>query len=201
MKSKLFPILFVLIMAFVMNACDEEEPMVPVATATPSSQVISSGTATSVALTSNIPGTTFTWTVVQSGVTGATDGSGTTIAQTLIVTGLNAGSATYTITPAINGVDGEPITVIITVSPLKITYNANVKAIFVENCTPCHMAAGYNPVKLDQYAQAKAKINAILDRVQRSPGSTGFMPNGGTKLSDEKIAILKKWLDDGLLEN
>jgi len=86
------------------------------------------------------------------------------------------------------------------VSPLKTTYNADVKPIFVANCTPCHMAAGYNSLKLDQYAQSKAKINSILDRVQRNPGSTGFMPNGGTKLSDEKIAILKKCLDDGLLE-
>lgn len=200
MKNNFFPLLFVMVTAFVLNACDEDEPMVPVAKATPAAQVITSGSATSVVLTSDIPGTTFTWTVVQNGVTGASAGSGSGIAQTLTATGINVGTATYTITPASNGVDGSAITVIITVSPLKTTYNADVKPIFVANCSSCHMAAGYNTLKLDQYAQAKDKINAILDRVQRNPGTTGFMPNGGTKLSDEKIAILKKWLDDGLLE-
>ena len=200
MKNNFLPLLFVLFTAFVMNACDEEEPMVPVATATPAVQVINSGTATSVELTSDIPGTAFNWTVVQNGVSGASAGSGSSIVQTLTVTGLTAGTATYSIIPVNGDVEGSAITVVITVSPLKTTYIADVKPIFVANCTPCHMASGYNPVKLDQYAQAKAKINSILDRVQRAPGSTGFMPNGGAKLSDEKIAILKKWLDDGLLE-
>ncbi len=200
MKNNFFPLLFVMVTAFLMNACDEEEPMVPLATATPAAQVINSGTVTSVELTSDIPGTTFTWTVVQNGVTGASAGSGSSIAQTLTVTSLSAGTATYSVIPVNNGVEGAAITVVVTVSPLKTNYNADVKPIFVANCTPCHMASGYNPLKLDQYAQAKAKINSILDRVQRNPGTTGFMPNGGTKLSDEKIAILKKWLDDGLLE-
>ena len=81
------------------------------------------------------------------------------------------------------------------------TYVADAKPIFVANCTPCHVAGGGNPNKWDQYDQAKANINGILDRIQRDPGATGFMPNGGSKLSAEKIAILKKWLDDGLLEN
>ena len=47
----------------------------------------------------------------------------------------------------------------------------------------------------------KSKINWIIDRVKREPGSAGFMPRNGAKLSDEKIAILEKWVADGLLEN
>ena len=58
----------------------------PTATATPSSQTICSGSTTSIALSSNVPGTTFSWTVMESGVTGASDGSGSSIAQTLTTT-------------------------------------------------------------------------------------------------------------------
>lgn len=201
MKNRFLSIFLVFSLAFVMNACDDEETMAPVATATPPAQAINSGTVTSVALTSDIPGTTFSWTVVQNGVTGATDGNGSTIAQTLTVTSLVTGTATYTIIPTSNGLAGNAINVVITVNPLKTTYNTDVKSIFVSSCTPCHLAGGGNPNKWDQYAQAKAKINVILDRVQRESSATGFMPKGGTKLSAEKIAVLKKWLDDGLLEN
>ena len=83
----------------------------------------------------------------------------------------------------------------------KVTYTADVKPIFVASCTPCHMAAGTNPNKWDNYTMAKNKINVILDRVQRDPSIPGFMPKNGSKLSDAKIATLKKWMADGLLEN
>ena len=43
---------------------------IPVVTATPTSQTICSETATSIALTSNVSGSTFSWTVTQNGVTG-----------------------------------------------------------------------------------------------------------------------------------
>jgi gliding motility-associated-like protein len=89
----------------------------PVATATPSSQTICSGSVTGISLSSSIGGTTFNWTVVQSGVTGATNGSGSSIAQTLNATGSSAGTATYTITPTAGGCNGNPITVTITVNP------------------------------------------------------------------------------------
>jgi gliding motility-associated-like protein len=93
---------------------------IPVVTATPTSQTICSGTAPSIALTSNVTGTTFSWTVVQSGVTGATNGSGASIAQTLTATGTTAGTATYTITPTANGCPGTPINVVITVNPIPV---------------------------------------------------------------------------------
>ena len=82
----------------------------------------------------------------------------------------------------------------------KITYTADIKPIFVANCTPCHLAGGANPNKWDEYAQAKAKVATILDRIQRAEGTAGAMPFKGKKLSDETIAKIKKWVDDGLLE-
>jgi mono/diheme cytochrome c family protein len=181
-------------------SCDDEELPMPVATATPASQAITSGSATSIALTSSLSGTTFSWTVVQTGVTGASSGNGTTIAQTLTLTGAAAGTATYSVIPMAGGVAGNAISVVITVNAAKITYMADVKPIMTTSCTPCHMAGGANPNKWDEYTPTKTKIASIIDRVKREPGSTGFMPRNGTKLSAEKIAVLEKWVTDGLLE-
>ncbi|MCG2612621.1 hypothetical protein LZZ90_14015, partial [Flavobacterium sp. SM15] len=58
------------------------------------------------------------WTVVENGVSGASNGSGTTIAQTLTNSGIVNGTATYTVTPTANGCSGTPFDVIITVKPI-----------------------------------------------------------------------------------
>jgi len=89
----------------------------PVMTAAPVSAAICSGTTASIALSSSITGTTYNWTVVQSDVSGAVAGSGTSISQTLIATNTVAGTATYTITPVLNGCPGTPVTTTITVNP------------------------------------------------------------------------------------
>lgn len=203
MKTRLLT--FIIIVAtLVLNSCTkDEDPIPPVATATPATQTITSGDATSIALTSSISGTTYSWTVVQSGVSGATPGSGTNIAHTLTATGEVAGTATYLITPTANGTMGSPVSVTITVNPVIaiVTYTVNIKPLLVNSCTPCHVAGGSNPNKWDSYATTKSKINGILDRVQRESGATGFMPVGGPKLSAANISLLKKWVTDGLLEN
>jgi hypothetical protein len=200
MKNRLF-LLTMLVLAVFITSCDDEEIEKPVASANPPAQAITSGSATSVALTSSITGTTFSWTVAATNVTGATSGSGSTIAQTLTASGTTAGTAVYTITPVANGVSGEPITVTITVNLKKVTYNADIKPLLVASCAPCHLAGGTNPNKWDEYTPAKTKIATILDRVKREPGTTGFMPRNGTKLAADKIALLEKWQADGLLEN
>jgi gliding motility-associated-like protein len=93
------------------------QPATPVALATPNAQTICSGSATSINL-SAIAGTTFNWTVSQTGVNGAIAGSGNAITQILTTTGTAAGQAVYTITPTANGCTGLPISVTITVNPL-----------------------------------------------------------------------------------
>jgi len=185
---------------FVLSCSDDDEPT-PIATASPATQVIASGETTSVELTSTITGTTFSWTVSQNGVTGASSGNGSKIAQALTVSGSGTGTATYTVVPTANGVVGNSITVVITVNLAKTTYVANVKPILTASCTPCHLAGGSNPNKWDEYTPTKNKINSIIDRVKREQGASGFMPRNGTKLSADKIAILEKWIVDGLLEN
>lgn len=84
---------------------------------TPNEQTICSGGATSLLLNSNISGTNFSWTVAQSGVSGASSGSGTSINQTLFTTGLVSGTAEYTVTPTLNGCSGNTYQILVTVNP------------------------------------------------------------------------------------
>ena len=94
---------------------------IPVATATPSSQIICSGTSTNIALSGNVTGTTFAWTVTsQSGASGSSAGSGTSIAQTLSATGTTPGSVIYSVIPTANACPGTPISVTITVNPIPV---------------------------------------------------------------------------------
>jgi len=85
-------------------------------------------------------------------------------------------------------------------NPDKVSYTADIKPLLTNSCKPCHVTGGPNP-KWDDYATAKSHITEILERVQKETTAAGFMPQGGTKLSSEKIALLKKWVTDGLLEN
>ncbi|MBT1697830.1 gliding motility-associated C-terminal domain-containing protein [Fulvivirgaceae bacterium PWU4] len=91
----------------------------PTILATPAAQTICSGDATAIALSNpnSVPGTTISWTVVQSGVTGATAGTGTSIAQTLTTTGAAQGTATYTVT-ATAGTCSSSVNVVVTVNPI-----------------------------------------------------------------------------------
>lgn len=116
---------------------------VPIAIATPASQSICSGGTTNIALSSAIGGTTFSWTVAQVGVSGATNGNGNIISQTLTATGSVSGTATYTITPNNNGCNGAPIVVQITVFPSTIGGNASVSNSSVVAMTNiCHNGTG-----------------------------------------------------------
>lgn len=96
----------------------------PEASANPNPEEICSGDQTSIALSSNVPGSTFNWTVVQTNVSGATNSSGNNINQTLNLTGGSSGSATYTVTPTANGCVGSPMDVIVTINtPEDATFN------------------------------------------------------------------------------
>lgn len=72
---------------------------------------------TAISLISDIPGTTFTWTVTQNGTTGATSGSGDTINQLLTVASLD-GNATYFVTPSYNGCVGATLAINVEVHAL-----------------------------------------------------------------------------------
>jgi hypothetical protein len=94
---------------------------VPVAIATPSSQSFCSGGSTSISLTTLpfVAGTTYAWTVTsETGTSGFSNGSGSSIAQQLFNNGAAPAIVTYVITPTASGCPGTPISVQVTVNPV-----------------------------------------------------------------------------------
>jgi gliding motility-associated-like protein len=89
----------------------------PVITVTPTVDEICSGQATIITMTTSPVGASIDWTVVENGTAGATNGSGNTLNQTLNATAQVDGTATYTITPSLNGCAGISVDVIVTVHP------------------------------------------------------------------------------------
>ena len=96
---------------------------IPVVTPSPTSQSLCSGSPTSIALSSNVAGTTFAWTITPSGVSGASAGSGSSIAQTLTASGNTPGTVVYSVTPTANGCSGTPVNVTVTVNPIPVVYS------------------------------------------------------------------------------
>ncbi|WP_051224610.1 T9SS type B sorting domain-containing protein [Flavobacterium tegetincola] len=78
-----------------------------------------SGEDTNITLQSNVAGAIFSWTVIATDVDGAVAGTGNTIAQNLTANGVS-GSVTYVVTPAFGGCDGNPINIVVTVSPTPV---------------------------------------------------------------------------------
>ncbi|MBN8864180.1 MAG: hypothetical protein J0H92_12475 [Sphingobacteriales bacterium] len=88
-----------------------------------------------------------------------------------------------------------------TKAPALSTYESNVQTVIMANCSPCHIPAkGGNKKPYDNFANVKSDIDEILRRIQLTPGTRGFMPMRGQKLSDSTIAVFKKWKEDGLAE-
>jgi gliding motility-associated-like protein len=112
----------------------------PLPTVIPSvtSQSFCSGGTTSINLTSNVSGVTFSWTATATSITGQSGsviGSGaTSINQTLVLNAnqVAAGQVTYVIVAEANGCVGAPITVVVTVNPIP---NVNVSSTVQTICS------------------------------------------------------------------
>ncbi|MEO5980443.1 MAG: PKD-like domain-containing protein, partial [Chryseolinea sp.] len=103
------------------NAMDFVVTVKPLPSASASAMIICSGQTAIVNLLpapQNIPGTTFDWTAAPSAnVSGAANGNGSTISQTLSTTNASIGTVMYTITPMANGCVGPTSTVTVTINP------------------------------------------------------------------------------------
>src|SRR5574343_225084 len=77
---------------------------------------ICSGETTNINLSASIPGTDFEWIVVATNVSGASDGTGSNIGQTL--TSVLGGTVVYSVVPVLNGCYGSPIDITVNVNPL-----------------------------------------------------------------------------------
>ena len=79
---------------------------------------ICSGETTSISFSGSVPRTVFHWVITGiSGITGASNGSGTSIQQALSTTGSSQGSVTYEITPTLNGCIGPSQSITVLVNP------------------------------------------------------------------------------------
>jgi hypothetical protein len=85
----------------------------------------------------------------------------------------------------------------------QFTYTAGVKPILQTHCLGCHSgtAASGGFVPLDIYDGVREQ--ALFGALYASITHTGInpMPKNGAKLSDCKIAIIRKWIDAGAPNN
>jgi hypothetical protein len=93
----------------------------------------------------------------------------------------------------------DALTVNVTTPVPKVTFDADIKPIIQSKCSSCH--TGGNQPNFTSFTIAKNSIDDILNRIQRTQGSTGFMPQGGSKIPQSEIDKIKQWKTDGLLEN
>lgn len=87
--------------------------------------------------------------------------------------------------------------------PEVVTYDKDVKQIFDANCISCHSADfAEKGLKLDNFNDVKNGIlnRGLVDRISRESNDDLLMPQGGPKLSNSSIEIIKKWQANGLLE-
>jgi hypothetical protein len=94
----------------------------PLVTNWPLVKEICSGDSTHISLTSNIPGSTFSWaaTLTSGIITGYSNGSGTVIEQVLTNLISTNGTVTYTITASYAGCSGPPRNFIVVVKPVPL---------------------------------------------------------------------------------
>jgi len=162
-------------------------------TYSPSSLSITSAQ-TGVSSTPSISGTgPFTWALTTSPSTGGKvtiDAAGKISVSEPIATG------TYKVSVKATNEAGStdfPDVFQINVTDPPTSFSADVRPIMQANCSGCH---GWST----DYQQVKSKIDVVLDRIQRPSGSAGFMPQGGTPLSAEQIALIQKWKDQGFAQ-
>lgn len=83
------------------------------------------------------------------------------------------------------------------------TYSANVRPILQTHCLGCHSGAAIDGgfIPLDTYEGLRDVVNAglILPAIEHT--GSFQMPKNGPKMSDCKIAIIRKWIEAGALDN
>lgn len=80
--------------------------------------------------------------------------------------------------------------------PTSISYQNDVRPIIQNNCLNCHgNPTNFGaPNSLTTYENVKASVlNNLIDRVSRPEGTSGAMPLGGPRLSQNDINIIIAW--------
>ncbi|MDQ3191680.1 MAG: hypothetical protein M3Q58_08810 [Bacteroidota bacterium] len=93
-------------------------------------------------------------------------------------------------------------TVTVNVTTGLISFETDIKPIILNRCPSCH--TGGTNTNYTIYANASANAgpltsaNTILERINRTQGAAGFMPQSGTKLPQAELDLIQQWYDDGL---
>ena len=75
----------------------------------------------------------------------------------------------------------------------KTSYEVDVRPILVKNCVRCHDL-------FSEYFGAQAYANEISERIKLTESDKRYMPQFSTPVPQKDIAIIEKWISDGLLE-
>lgn len=107
--------------------------------------------------------------------------------------GLAAG--TYVVSVQVSSSSGQVVfnnvfSLTVKASGTTASFQRDIKPILQQSCTGCH--SNYS-----DYESVKKDADMIINRIQRSPGSVGFMPQGGMALTQAQIDLIKKWKDEG----
>lgn len=185
----------------------------------PKSKSICSGSSTAINLTSNVTGTTFTWTATGSSplVTGFSNNAvpSTTINQNLTNTGTAIETVTYHITPSANSCNGKLTDYVVTVNPIPTLTNSPTSstlcsgvlsnialtsgvagATFTWTCSPSSgNISGYSNVvtPTTTIAQTLTNIGSVMESVtyQITPAANGCNgPLAGYQLKIQPVPLL-----------
>lgn len=85
-----------------------------------------------------------------------------------------------------------------------ITYTEHIKPIIDANCVACHSnpAVGGASVPMTNFEEVRLVFENTdaLDRMNRQPGESGFMPLYNTRLPQTSIDLVEQWMNEGYLE-
>lgn len=158
---------------------------VPVITNTDLAQTICSGSpTTAVTLTSDVPGTSFSWTATATvGISGfIPSGSNSVIpAQTIVTTNPSAGTVSYSITPTLDGCVGAVVNYTITVNPAPVVTSQPISNSICEGGTMPDLSVAYMNGGVPDYQWYSNTVNSTVGATL-IPGETNaaFTPPSAT---------------------
>ncbi|MBX2917094.1 MAG: gliding motility-associated C-terminal domain-containing protein [Cyclobacteriaceae bacterium] len=166
---------------------------------------ICSGEFINITLTPDVANTVAVWTVsAPAGVTGASNGAGNLIFQTLFNNNNAASTVTYTVTPRVNGCDGPPIVIPVVVNPkpvltlpppVKVCHGNTLNVPLVSNVAGTTFTWTVDdPSGLGvPLTGSGSTINQVLTNTTGSQASLTYtiIPTGpGSCVGDQKILIV-----------
>ena len=80
---------------------------------------------------------------------------------------------------------------------------SDIEPIIMDRCQNCHSNPPQNgapmPLVLPEDVQDAILNRGLINRISRSNGEAGLMPQGGPRLPQNDIDLIIKWQEDGFL--